>query len=82
MKSRSSIKREKISHLQWCLDNLMLKENQSNTEAIELLYRNIYEIISTMQDLEDVAALDYFRKEVSARRIRELLKHYNIDLAV
>ena len=82
MKSRSSIKKEKISHLQWCLDKLMFKENPNNSEEIEVLYRKIFKIISEMELLEDEEALCYYRKEVVTGRIRELLLEHKIELVV
>lgn len=82
MRTLKTLKREKISHLQCCLDALALINNHYTDEDCEYLYRNIFEIINTMEVLEEVAALDYFRKEIEMKKIKESLKQYNIVLIV
>ena len=82
MISRKSIKDEKISHLQWCLDNLTLRENQNNIETLELLYRRIFNIIAKMNRLEEEEALVYYRNAIEFGTIKELLQEYNIELVV
>jgi len=82
MRKFNSIKNEKIGHLQWCLDKLRLKENFHNCELCENLYRSIMEIVIKMSTLDDEEALVYYRKEMESRKIKELLKYYNIELMV
>ena len=60
----------------------MLKENQNNTDVVEVLYRKIFKIITEMEQLGDEEAIGYYRREVVGGRIRELLLEHNIELVV
>ena len=82
MKSYEKLKKEKISHLQWCLDTLKLKEDKLSEEDYIYLYRYIFCTIQDMENMESLQANEYYRKRMYAKNIKYLLSKCNIELSV
>lgn len=81
MRSFESIKRLKISHLEFCLEKLNYKENEENQERVKQLYKKIYHIVHDMSELEARKALEIFRIGVNDE-LRKELKFFDIELTL
>ena len=81
MRTPETIKSEKISHLEYCLDKLLQKDNGYNEIEIKRLYSLIYRVICEMQRMEVSEALNYFSNNIN-EDVRIALKRLNIELNV
>ena len=81
MKTPIGIKKEKISHLQDCLEKLLFRENSNNETDVERVYAYIYKVIWEMEEMNAMDALVCFRIKINDEVRKELLK-YNIELVV
>ena len=79
MKSVSQVKREKIAHLNWCLEKLRFHDTGTKDEDYEYLYRLIFEIVTKMNEMDDTEALDYCRQKFLDTNLVEKLQKYNIE---
>ena len=69
-----------MAHLNWCLEKLKFYDNGTDEEDFEEVYRYIYETISTMEEMSDIAACEYCIQKVSSEYLEQRLKRYNINL--
>lgn len=81
MKMPEAVKNEKISHLEYCLDKLIQKDNGCNELEIVNLYRRIYHVVCEMKRLDAHKALEYFTDNINDN-VRTTLKRLNIELCV
>ena len=81
MKTPEGVKREKISHLQYCLEKLLQKDNGYNSIEIEQLYTYIYCVICELEGMNAIESLEYFNKKINDD-VRDKLLHFNIKLVV
>jgi len=81
MKTPERIKREKIAHLNWCLEKLKFFD-QRNDDDCEQLYRDIYSLISSMEKLEAIAAYEHYHQRMLDGTLILRLQRYNIELNV
>jgi len=81
MKTPEGVKREKISHLEYCLEKLLLKDNGYNTTEVERLYAYIYRVICEMDKMNAIDATEYYRNKIYAD-VRGTLMRFNIELVV
>lgn len=82
MKTSTGIKNDRIAHLNWCLEKLQFYDQGNNTEDFEQLYRYIYEMITIMDGMEDIAASEYYHQRLEGDYLVQQLQHYNIELSV
>lgn len=81
MKTVDSVKREKISHLEFCLEKLRMRESEHNELEIAYLYKKIYYVICEMNELDSLRALNYFNIHINDEILKELNK-FDIELIV
>ena len=81
MKTIESAKKEKISHLEFCLEKLRMRENGYNELEIKYLYQKIYHVVCEMEVLDSVSALTYYNYHINDG-IRNELNKFNIELIV
>lgn len=79
VRSVSSLKKEKIAHLNWCLEKLKFHDTGTKDEDYEYLYRFIFEMVATMSELSDKEALEYYHQKVMEGKLTEQLKKMNIE---
>ena len=82
MKTSTGIKNDRIAHLNWCLEKLKFYDQGNNTEDFEQIYRYIYEMITIMDGMEDIAASEYYYQRLKGDYLVQQLQHYNIELSV
>ncbi len=82
MKTPERIEKEKIAHLNWCLEKLKFYEKGSDTEDFEQIYRYICEMITVMDGMEAIAASKYYHQRLKDSYLVQQLQHYNIELSV
>lgn len=81
MRTEESIKNEKISHLEYCLEKLLQKDDGYNEMDIKHLYTLIYRVVCEMRELDADEALKRFNNSIDDN-VRNLLCKYNIELVV
>lgn len=81
MKTPLGMKNEKIAHLNFCLEKLKFLD-RGNGEDCEQLYRDIYALISAMEELESIVACEYCYQKVSEGKLVLRLQRYNIELNI
>ena len=81
MQTSESLKREKIHHLESCLEKLQYKDNGFNEDKVLYLYEILYNTIVEMLKLEGMEALKYFDSTITDD-IRKALLTLNIELVV
>lgn len=81
MQTPESLKKEIISHLEYCLEKLQYKDNGYNESKVMRLYTIIYNVINEMQKLESIDALEYFKTTINDD-VRKELSHFNIELII
>ena len=81
MKSSENRKKEIIAHLEWCIEKMNIYESSVDGEKFEHLYRDIFNLISAMQEMESKAACAYYHKVVADCLLAERLTYYQIELA-
>lgn len=79
MRAPEGVKREKIAHLEYCLEKLSRKDNGYNTNEVDRLVIAIWDVIVAMKELEPMEALEYYRNNITDE-IREALLHFYIEL--
>lgn len=82
MQTPNGLKTKRINHLKWCLEQLKFRENMLLEEEFENLYRYIYGAVSKMEEMDGMAANEYFLKQMRKKDIIETLKRCNIELDV
>lgn len=82
MQTPNGLKTKRINHLKWCLEQLKFRENMLLEEELENLYRYIYGTVSQMEEMDGMAANEYFLKQMRKKDIIETLKRCNIELDV
>ena len=58
MKSIKTVNKEKISHLENCLQQLKFKENEQNELDVRYVSKIIYNTLEEMKSLDDKDSLD------------------------
>lgn len=79
MRAPGAIKNMYISHLENCLEKLVLKDDGNNTLEIKYLYSLIYQIICELKELDDGEVIGYYRRATDGK-VRNLLHNFNIIL--
>lgn len=82
MQSSESMKREIIEHLSWCLEKMKFYESTTDSDEFEYLYRSIYNIISTMREMDSKEACIYYREKIMDGFLVQQLKECHIELNV
>lgn len=82
MQTENGLKRRRINHLRWCLEQLKFHESALPEERFENLYRNIYGTVSKMEELDAEEANECFLKQMRKKDIIDTLKRCNIELEV
>ena len=79
MQVSSGIRYMYISHLEDCLEKLILKDDGNNTLEVKYLYSLIYQIICELKELDDGEVIGYYRRVIDGK-VRNLLHSFNIIL--
>ena len=80
MKRVMTFKKDKIARLNWCLEKLKFHDTGIRSEDYEYLYRFIFEMIVTMQEMDDKEALSYYYQRAEEGHLHEELLKMNIEL--
>ena len=79
------LRHNKISHLKWCLEQLNFLEYKSDESIYKALYMDIFELISQMEkfnDEKDIEACEFYRREITNKKIKERLLIFGLELIV
>ena len=81
MVSTRSIKKEKIAHLEYCIEKISQKNNGFNEEEVKRLCLLMGDVICNMEKMNESEALSYYWKNID-EDVRKALLRFNIELIV
>ena len=81
MRTPEMVRNEKISHLEYCMEKLLQKDNGYNELEIKRLYTLFYQVVCKMREMDAEKALDYFVNSIDSE-VRMSLNRLNIELVV
>lgn len=81
MRAPEGVKRERIVHLEYCLEDLMRKDNGYNTNEVDRLVIILWDVIVGMKELEPVDAIWFCRENIDDE-VKKALRRFNIELRI